>query len=367
MALRKIHRGYYIYWKDEKGQHTRSLKTRDEAAARAMHDEWLRMVDERRRMLGRFWLDESEQGTQPPPAVPAPAQHPAGEHRRGGIAIADMWDVAITRRPLSRTHKIHWMRFVRTVGVKYADQVTPQVALAYLERTYPEGNGKTYNNARSAINTIFRCCLVEAKLDASPFAAIINRRVTNIEHHRNLTDAEFDRAFAAAPEHFRLLMMLSRWTCQRLETCARMTPAMFDFERLVFLIDPGKTRRFRKWVCVPIMPPLADFIRPVLAQCPDRDSPILSRYTRRRCSDLSCDFVRLLRSLGINDTDAGKASFHSIRGTAITWYKEQGIAGDDFRYITGHTSDAVEDIYARPVARLSKIAKSAADNPRFSM
>ena len=324
-------------------------------------------MDERRRMLGRFWLDEAEQGTPPPPVIPPPAKRPAGEHCRGGIALADMWDVAITRRPLSRTHKIHWMRFVRTVGVRYADQVTPQLALAYLEKTYSGGNGKTYNNARSAINTIFRCCLVEAKIDASPFAAIINRRVTDIEHHRNLTDAEFYAAFAAAPEHFRILMMLSRWTCQRLETCARMTPEMFDFDRLVFLIDPGKTRRFKKWVCVPIMPPLAAFIRPVLERCKEPDAPILRQFTRRRCSDLSCDFVRFLRSLDINDTAAGKASFHSIRGTAITWSKEHGVAGDDFRYITGHTSDAVEDIYARPVARLSKIAKAAAAVPGSPM
>ena len=363
MALRKIRRGWYIYWKDEKGQHTRSLKTRDEAAARAMHDEWLRMVDERRRMLGRFWLDEAEQGTQPPPAVPAPVQHPAGEHRRGGIAIADMWETALSRRALSRTHRIHWTRFVRNIGVKYADQVTPQLALAYLEKTYSGGNGKSYNNAKSALNTIYRCCLVDAKMDASPFAPIVNRRVTEVEHHRNLTAEEFDRAFNAAPPHFRLLMMLSRWTCQRLETCARMTPAMFDFSRKVFMIQPGKTARFKKWVCCPIMPPLEAFIKPILAQCIDRDAPILTRYTRRRCSDLSCDFVKYLRSLGISDTDEGKASFHSIRGTAITWYKEHGIAGDDFRYVTGHASDAVEDIYARPVANLSRVAKKAAENP----
>ena len=246
MALRKIRRGWYIYWKDEKGQHTRSLKTRDEAAARSMHEEWLRMVDERRRMLGRFWLDESEQGTQPPPPVPEPAQRPAGEHRRGGIAIADMWETALSRRQLSKNHWALWSKFVERVGVKYADQVTPKVALVYLESHYSGGNGKTYNNVKSVLNTIFRCCLVEAGLEVSPFAAIINRRVTDIEHHRNLTDAEFDRAFDAAPLHLRIMMMLSRWTCQRLETCAKMIPEMFNFERKVFIIQPGKTARYKK-------------------------------------------------------------------------------------------------------------------------
>lgn len=363
MALRKIHRGYYIYWKDEKGQHTRSLKTRDEAAARAMHDEWLRMVDERRRMLGRFWLDESEQGTQPPPAVPAPAQHPAGEHRRGGIAIADMWECASRKRKLTRTHTIYWRPFLADIGVKYADQVTPKIALAYLESHYSDGNGKNFNNARSALNTVFRCCLVEAGLEISPFAPIVNKMVTKIEHHRNLTEDEFDRACAAAPMHLRIMMMLSRWTCQRLETCARMTPAMFDFTRKVFLIEPGKTARFKKWVCCPIMPPLEAFIKPILAQCADRDAPIIRQFYpawKSVNNNISHDIRDLFQKIGIKDTDAGKASFHSIRGTAITWFKEHGISGDALRYMTGHASDAVEDIYARPVKILSDIAKKAA-------
>lgn len=362
MALRKIRRGWYIYWRDPDGQHTRSLHTRDEAAARALHEEFLRWVDERRRTVARFWLDpDAENLPGPPPVIPPPAELPAGEHRRGGIAIADMWDTALSRRALSRTHGVHWRRFVREIGVKYADQVTPQLALEYLERTYGGGNGKSYNNAKSTLNTIYRCCLVEAGLSVSPFAPIVNRRVTEVEHHRNLTAAEFDRAFAAAPPHLRLLMMLSRWTCQRLETCARMTPAMFDFTRKVFIIQPGKTSRFKKWVCCPIMPPLEDFIKPLLARCKDRRTPILRElYTRRRCADLSCDFVKLLKSVDISDTDAGKASFHSIRGTAITWYKER-IPGDILRMITGHASDAVEDIYARPVENVSRIAQNAAD------
>ena len=361
MALRKIHRGYYIYWKDEKGQHTRSLKTRDEAAARAMHDEWLRMVDERRRMLGRFWLDESQQGTQPPPAVPAPVQHPAGEHKRGGIAIADMWETALSRRQLSKNHWSIWRKFVERVGVKYADQVTPKVALSYLETHYNRGNGKTYNNVKTVLNTIFRCCLVEAGLSASPFAPIVNRRVTKIEHHRNLTADEFDRAFNAAPPHLQIMMMLSRWTCQRLKDCAAMTPAMFDFTRKVFLIQPGKTARYKKYVCCPIMPPLEAFIKPILAQCKSRETPIVLQFSDWTCRQYSDRFIVLLRNLKITDTPQGTASFHSIRGTAITYFRER-VPSDTLRLITGHTSDAVEDIYSRPVEIVSKIALKAASD-----
>jgi recombination protein RecR len=101
-----------------------------------------------------------------------------------------MWELALTRRTLSKTHRIRWQRFVERIGVKYADEVTPAKALKYLEDNYSGGNGKTFNNVKSILNTIFRCCLVEAGLSESPFAPIMNKKVTDVEHHRNLTDEE---------------------------------------------------------------------------------------------------------------------------------------------------------------------------------
>ena len=135
-----------------------------------------------------------------------------------------------------------------------------------------------------------------------------------------------------------------------------MTPEMFDFEKLVFIIDPGKNKRFKEWVCCPIMPELEKFIAPLLPRCRSGIGIVRSfsdwkktRYTEKT--------TELFRQLGINDTPAGKASFHSLRGTAITWFKEHGVTGDDLRSITGHDDDRVESIYARPIANISKIAR----------
>ena len=61
---------------------------------------------------------------------------------------------------------------------------------------------------------------------------------------------------------------------------------------------------------------------------------------------------------------SGKASFHSIRGTAITWFKDHGVTGEDLRSITGHTSDAMEDIYARPMANIARIAQDFKEGKR---
>lgn len=289
---------------------------------------------------------------------PPPVQQTAPDvvvHQRGGIKLADMWECALKKRPLSRTHKGSWDRFLAWCPVKYADLVTPRVAQEYLEKHYGSGNGKSFNNNKTNLNTIFRCCLVEANLTVSPFASIINRRVTEIENHRNLTLKEFALAMSNAPLQLQIMFMLSRWTAQRLETCYRMTPDMFDFDKLVFVIDPGKNKRFKEWVCCPIMPELEAFIRPLIPCCREGVS-IVRSFSPWVCNKYTKETIKLFRALKIDDTDSGKASFHSLRGTSITWFKEHGVTGDDLRSITGHDDDRVEQIYARPIANISKIA-----------
>lgn len=351
MALRKIHNTFYVYFRDLDGRlKTRSLKTTDPALAQALHDDYMTQLQAKkaRAVLIRDF---------PELAPPEPPKPTTGIHQRGGIRIADMWDCAMKKRPLSKRHKANWQKLVDGIGVKFADQVTPALALKFLEERYGKGNGKTYNNMKSSFNTVFRCCLVEANLTASPFASIINKRVTEVAHHRNLTLEEFALVMRNLPLPLKILAMLSRWTAQRLETCARMTPEMFDFERKVFIIDPGKTRRFGKWVCCPIMPELEEFIKPILLNCKPK-IPIVKNFCDWDNHYFSQKFNRILRECGIESNKSGTATFHSIRGTAITWFKEHGIKGEELRSITGHASADVEDIYARDIATISRIAHS---------
>lgn len=359
MALLKKANTWYAYFRDLDGRQVkRSLHTGDRAVAELREKAMKEMIREVkfRAAIQRMRPDEPQITTAFPKAkAPAP-----GEHQRGGIALSKMWELALTRRNLSNTHRIRWQRFVERIGVKYADEVTPAKALAYLEKHYSKGNGQTFNNVKGNLNTVFRCCLVETGLSKSPFAPIFKRLVTDVEHYRNLTDEEIDRIIAApsVPEYAKIMTMLSRWTTQRLETCARITPAMFDFETLVFLIDPGKNARFEEWVCCPIFPALEKYIRPILEQCKDPDKPIVQQFKYTRDDYFSREYRNLLQSLGILDTASGKASFHSLRGRAITWLKESGIDREARRSITGQDSQEVEDIYAKDVVTISRLAKS---------
>lgn len=352
--LRKYGKKWYIMFRGLDGKlKTRSLKTEDKEEAAKRHADYMKNLRSARsaQVLARDFPGVVQ-------AAPALPELP-GTHRRGGIRIDKMWEVALTKRPLSENHRKIWVKFCDRIGVKYADLVTPKLALDYLNTHYAGGNGKTFNNARSILNTIFRCCLIEAGLESSPFGAIIPRRITEVESHRNLTLLEVDQIMEAGTPLIRLMTQLSRWTAQRLETCARMTPAMLDLERKVIIIQPGKTKRFNEWICAPVMPELEKFLRNenLIGFSSPSDEPFVSAFGYTTNAAFSLAFGRLLAKLNITDTAEGKASFHSLRGTAITWYKEQGITGEPLRAITGHRSDAVEDIYARDIETISRIAR----------
>lgn len=359
MALLKKANVWYAYFRDLDGRQVkRSLHTGDRAVAEIREKAMKEMIREIkfRAAIQRMRPDEPQITTAFPKAkAPAP-----GEHQRGGIALSKMWELALTRRELSATHQKHWKSFISRIGKRYADEITPKVALDYLEKHYSKGNGKTFNNVKSNLNTVFRMCLVEAGLSESPFAPIANRRVTDVEHHRNLTAEEIDRIMSSttAPGYVRIMTMLSRWTAQRLETCARMTPEMFDFEKKVFIIDPGKNARFKEWVCCPIFPELEEYIKPILELCAEKSKPIVQYFNYPKKDDyFSAEFRKLLISLDIRDDSTGKASFHSLRGSAITWLKENGVDREARRSITGHDSQDVEDVYAKDIASISRLAK----------
>lgn len=357
MALRKIHNVYYIYFRDVDGtQRTRSLKTTDKEIAKRLHDGYMKQLQSKKGEMVIMRDFPEHFPKQAPIRSIAPPVTTDNGHTKGSIALDKMWDIALKKRPLSKMHSIYWGAFLKRIGVKYADQVTPAVALDYMETHYSSGNGKSYNTAKSALNVIFRCCLVEAKLTTSPFEPIINRRITETASRRNLTLAEVDAIMATAPLHIQIMTMLSRWTAQRLETCARITPEMFDLERRVIIIDPGKTKRFNKWVCCPIFPELESFMLPLLAKCKP-GLPIVRNFNYPSSNAIfSHQFCQLLARLQITATSSGNVGFHSLRGTAITWFKENGITGETLRSITGHASQEVEDIYARAISNISQIA-----------
>lgn len=359
MAIRLKNNIYYVVYRDLRGKvNSRSLKTSDYSQAVMYHDLFmrnLRYVKQKRAVFADF-----PQFNVKPNTFTDNMENP----RQNRLKLKNMIDLAKSKRDISQKHISAMGYFVdRLKNVyQYADEITSKIALDYMEQFYNKGNGKNYNNIKSCLNTVFRCCLIEANLQQSPFANIINKQVKDISTHRNLSDNEIEQLMRVSPLPMQVMIMLSRWTAQRLETCARMTPAMFNFESKVFVIQPSKTARFNKFVCVPIMPELENFIKPILRKCKNKEKPIIQQITDLKYSNhlISKNFIKLLNQCNIPiTTDNGKAGFHSLRGSAITYFKELGISSDDLRLITGHTTDRMEAIYDRSTKQISRIAMNS--------
>ena len=71
---------------------------------------------------------------------------------------------------------------------------------------------------------------------------------------------------------------------------------------------------------------------------------------------LSKAFLTALKRCQIVDTEQGKASFHSLRGSAISYFKGMGVSSDVLRKMTGHTTDRMEATYDRSSAEISRLA-----------
>jgi|GEM_PF-1437143 len=341
MALRKIGKYYYTYFRDENGK-LRTLATGQtvEAEARKIDRANLSKVRSRRqrKTVLRFCSPEEAEKIRKTESESALPPEDRTAHRRGTIRLDKMFDIACKYRKLSRFHRNALRNFIEYTGLKYADQVTPKIALDYLTEKFGDRNGKSFNNHRTYLNTIFKLCLIQSGMQSSPFASILNMRVTNVESYRSLTDDEFRTLFNAATEPYRTAMLISWHTSLRLMDCFTL-----EWTELIdgwIIRKPRKTSRFRREVQIPIHPELQEH----LDSLPHDGKLICSGAPAQQ--NINAYFKRLFEKCNIQDTSEGKASFHSFRASFITWCDEHGVPRHATKGMTGHVDDDTTDQYS---------------------
>ena len=145
MALRKIHNTYYVYFKDIDGtQRTRSLKTTDKATAEKLHQKFMVTLQAKKGELAimRTFPERFPQLNEIKTVAPPIIEPPANKRFRLERMLPEL---DLIKAPAGTDRRII-KRFVEKVGKKYADEVTPDVALHYLEKHYTSGrNFKNFN------------------------------------------------------------------------------------------------------------------------------------------------------------------------------------------------------------------------------
>ena len=350
MALRKIKLGYYAYYRDDKGrQRTISLHTRDAAAAKRLHAQFMETLAAAKTAAAIRSRHPELFPTSTDNNIAKEYNLPEYHPRTNRLKLADMLEVAREHRKLSPRHVDAFNNFCAAVAPRrYADEITPAIALAYLDNAYASGNGKGYNNTLTQLNVIFKACLIRAGMDASPFATVPHRIVEAVAHYRPFTADEFRAIFTTAAEPWKTAALISWHTALRKETCFRLSWADINESDRSLIIMPGKTARFGRAVYVPIHPELWRHLNS-LTRPADPSKPILSQFPRLfhyPGYPLLMYFSGLLVSLGIRATAEGQVGFHSLRSSFITRCDEAGISRRATKGVAGHSTDDMTDLYS---------------------
>ena len=259
------------------------------------------------------------------------------EKRVRRLKLSDWHASALRYRDVSTDTVKIFSRFVREVSVKYFDEVTPELALAYLHDRF---QGKTFNNNKTALNSVFRLLLVDAGMKQSPFSVIPNRRFDS-EHQRPFTDDEFTRIYQSAPEPWKSASLIAWYTGLRQKDVFLLRWDQIDGD--VITTTPSKTARFGRSVQIPVHPQLAEVLRKI----PHSDERVLGAWPYNPNSiSFRRAFGEILKRLGIEDNIHGIVNFNSFRDSFVTRCDAAGIPRHAIRGIVGHTEDDTTDLYS---------------------
>jgi integrase len=114
---------------------------------------------------------------------------------------------------------------------------------------------------------------------------------------------------------------------------------------------PAKTSRFGRGVRIPIHPQLAE----ELSRIPRVNERVLGAWYYGTSTEFQAAFVKLLKSLGIEDDERGIVNFNCFRDSFITRCDAEGVPRHATRGVVGHVSDRQTDLYSHDLTSARRI------------
>ena len=358
MALVRKGRMWYVYFRDLDGRLTsQSLRVTDREDAERLHTLFMRELRARR---GAAALFRRFPDLSPKPETEPSADEQKREHRRGGLKVADVVSELEKIAPLEPSKRRIVARFARECPVTYCDQITPELALRYLESNFSGGrNFKAFNNNLTALNAAFKKVLIPARIAESPFSRIACRRVGNVVSYRPLTDAEAAAVISSCEGAYRTAAMLGFFAGMDLSTAISCPCRAVRFDTGIIRWRRVKTGA---WFTAGIHPQLRDHLAAL--DLPESDLPVVQHVAGKVQKENAFEkyFRRVFDRLGIADGEEGAASFHSFRASFFTRCDAAGLHRRTTSLAGGHKDDRMNDLYshdvsaAREVERLPSLA-----------
>lgn len=345
MALRKVGKIYHILYRDLNGK-VRTVTTEESAKKKALAKEsvWMSSLKAERQKRKRGFTFHLPGGSALPENSVAALD---GNLKRRRLKLSDALGVYEKYYGhVSQEPGKYFRRFVKLSGLEYMDDVTTDIAFNYLTNTYKDRTGKTYNEARGALNMIFKRLLLQAGIEFSPFDKIGNKKHSG-KHQRKLSEDEIKTLLAAADETMFTAILTAWFTGFR-----KSSVFVLDFSEIrddaehggrYFRHLPPKSARFGRYVIVPIHPQLDEHILAL----PRKTGKIVGDCSERKGERA---FKALCNTCGILDNEDGIVRFGSIRKSFISRCDESGMRRSATRGMAGHTSDNMTDLYSEDYA-----------------
>ena len=261
------------------------------------------------------------------------------------LPIRKAWNIYKTLRPDAPAASMKYFIPFREWLIKYHPdcldiaQVNKTIAVDYLYSKYQDKAPKTFNNVKSALSSIWTTLEIKADLN-NPWIKIPNRAPDSLRY-RAFTDQEIIKILKNTSGFWHYATIIGIYTGLRRKdiTFLQWEQIKDDYIELI----PSKTKRHARAVYVPLHEELKKLLKTIPKKGPYLFPKIIKQYDTGVYNEA---FGKILQECKIENTNDGKASFHSLRSTFVTRCEEHGISRQIIQGIVGHNSPTMTKHYS---------------------
>lgn len=255
-----------------------------------------------------------------------------------------------------------WDKFVGFVNknfpnVRYLSEINKEIAEKFLYSEWKKGiTERTYNERITKFRSIFSALAEDAGLRDNVWSGIDKKREGHVSK-RPFSKAQLKQIFLNAHGDMRTLCMIGFYTGLRLGDAATLRWSEVDFENMVIVRLPNKTKHLKRNVEIPLLGGLRDELKRVKSKRKNNKSDyvipeIAEKYLESKAA-VSIMVQNFFQKAGIetkieNEGCFRKSTvygFHSFRHGFVSLCAANGIPMNVVMELVGHRSAMVHEIY----------------------
>lgn len=285
------------------------------------------------------------------------------------VAMEDTFEL-FKKKPRKRTisergyedYRSMWNKFVAFVNknfpdVRYLSEIDKGIAEKFLCSEWEKGIAeRTYNERITKFRSIFSALAEEAGLRKNVWSEVDKKREGHVSK-RPFSKAQLKQIFMNARGDIRTLCMIGFYTGLRLGDAATLKWSEVDFDNMIVVRLPNKTKHLRKNVEIPLLGGLCDELKRVRAAQKNSSNeyviPKIAEGYLKAKGNIATMVQNFFQKAGIetkveNERCFRKSTiygFHSFRHSFVSLCAANGIPMNVVMELVGHRSVMVHEIY----------------------